>query len=131
MKILPGGNSTRTIFFCVVAVAAGFLNGFIGTGGGILIIFILRWFYRTNPERYHPKDFFAAAILCIIPISLISLVIYAPNQSIDLPAFLPMLLCGAAGSLLGAWLLDKIKLPWLNRIFAVLIIWAGISMLRS
>lgn len=131
MKITPCSSSVRTVFFFTVAIAAGFLNGFIGTGGGILIIFILRWFYRFHPDLYHPKDFFAAAILCILPISFISLLIYAPHQKIDFLSFLPTLVCGAAGSLLGAWLLDKIKLPFLNRLFALLIIWAGVSMLRT
>ena len=41
----------------------------------------------------------------------------------------PYLLWGALGSIIGSWLLTKIKDVWLHRIFGVLMLWAAVRML--
>ena len=49
-------------------LTAGFVNGLLGTGGGIIIIFILGKINEYNDS----KDNFATAIAAILPISLVS-----------------------------------------------------------
>ena len=56
-------------------IAAGFLagivNGLLGTGGGIILLLILRQF--SGKDR---KNAFAASLFCILPLSVLSLLLY-------------------------------------------------------
>lgn len=98
------------------ALAAGFLNGFLGTGGGIILMFALSF------VQIDEHDKFATVIASILPMSLISTLFY----DISISSAQKWLLPGMLGGIVGAFLLDKIKIKWLNKLFAIMVIWAGI-----
>ena len=108
------------ILLALGAAAAGFLNGFLGTGGGIILMFAL----GLAKDKIEIRDRFAEVIAVITPLSLISSFIYGKN--IDIAAAEPYILPGIAGGIFGALLLCRINLDWLKRIFALMVIWAGI-----
>ncbi|MBE6687402.1 MAG: sulfite exporter TauE/SafE family protein [Ruminococcaceae bacterium] len=106
-------------------VCAGFINGLLGTGGGIIIIFVLN---KIN-EKNDPKDNFASAVAAILPMSLVSAASYLKNGGFDISELGIYVIPAVLGGLSGAFLLCKIKITFLKRIFAGIITYAGINML--
>lgn len=113
-----------TLFLMFTGLAAGLVNGLLGTGGGILVVLMLGFFYPKLP----PKDRFACALTVMLPTSAVSLFFWAKA----LPAPIQIwryLLPAAAGGVAGGFLLDKMKTAWLAKLFACLTIYAGAVML--
>ncbi len=102
---------------------AGFVNGLLGAGGGMLSVPILE---RSNLEK---KKAHASAVAVIMPLSLFSATLYLINGSVtvsDAVKYIPWGLLGAAA---GTLLLKKLPDKWIRRIFAIFMIWAGITLL--
>lgn len=113
-----------TLLFCICSFFAGSVNGFLGTGGGIIFVLLLGALTKNNP-----KDNFATSLCATVILSLIGAFSYLGNSSID---FALIFRCGVfalAGGVLGAILLDKIKTRWLNLIFSLLIIYSGFCLI--
>ena len=68
-------------------------------------------------------------VMTVAIMSLSSLFLYMKNGAVSFSDISPTLLPAAIGGLCGAFLLDKIDTKWLNRIFAVLIIYAGATLI--
>ncbi len=103
----------------------GLLNGFFGSGGGILAVALF------EKQGLEVKKAHATSIAVVLPLSIISLVIYWFHGNLllqeSLPFFIPVLL----GSLLGAWGLNKFSAPILKLIFSILILYSSIKILWS
>jgi uncharacterized membrane protein YfcA len=101
------------------------VNGFFGTGGGIVIVALLT-FYSLAPEKV-----FASSNFTILLLSVVSLYFYLKNGTLHselLPyffkkSFLPALVGGAVGGIL----LKRIKGSFLQKLFSVFVIIAGIG----
>ncbi|MBR5514931.1 MAG: sulfite exporter TauE/SafE family protein [Clostridia bacterium] len=106
-------------------LCAGFTNGLLGTGGGIIIIFVLN---KIN-EKNDPKDNFASSIASILPMSLVSAGFYLKNSSFLLSELYPYIFPAVIGGITGAFLLCKIKTNVLKKIFACIVIYAGVNMI--
>ncbi len=122
-------KAKRNILALLAAgIAAGFLNGLLGAGGGIILIYVLSALNRdTSPEGV--RDNFAATVACVLPITALSAILYAADGTVKAGTFSSLLLPAAAGGAAGAFLLDKISTKLLKKIFAALVIFAGIRML--
>ena len=114
----------RAAAVLALGIAAGLVNGFLGTGGGIVLMAAM----AMLPPGIDPRDRFATVIAVILPVSLVSAAAYGEN--LDLRAALPYLFPGILGGVTGALLLDHISPKLLRRIFAAMMIWAGINFLR-
>lgn len=109
------------------AIFAGLVNGFLGTGGGIVLMFALSMLPES--ERPEPRDRFATLIAVILPLSLLSLISY---KDVITPALCgEYLLPGILGGFAGALLLDKISVGAIKKLFAFMVIYAGYSFLRG
>ena len=117
-------KSVALVLFCILSFSAGLVNGFLGTGGGIIFVYMLS--ILTKNEK---KDNYPTSLCATIPISLIALIGYAKNQNIDTNLVIKLLIPCCLGGLLGAFLVDRLKLEWLNIIFAFLVIYAGTCMI--
>ncbi len=113
-----------TLLLMLTGLAAGLVNGLLGTGGGILVVLMLGYLYPKLPQ----KDRFACALTVMLPTSLVSVFFWA-RELPELPLILRYVIPAAAGGLLGGFLLDKIKTKWLAKLFALLTIYAGAVML--
>ena len=109
-----------------VGLVSGMVNGFLGTGGGIIIILTLG-FMRRSAEK--AKDDCFIALASVLPMSAVSLFSYQKNGSLDLSKALWFVVPAAAGGALGAYLLKRISPLWLKRIFAVLMAVSGVIMI--
>ena len=125
MLNLKKGNGFLAIFtFCALSFLSGAINGFVGTGGGILIIFLLKM--MTKNEQ---KSNLTTALLSVIPISIVGSFAYFKAGSVDFSVLKLALLPALFGGLCGAILMDKIKTGWLNLIFGSLVVYSGINMI--
>lgn len=108
------------VILALGAITAGFAGGFIGTGGGIILMFAL----SLAGDKIEIRDRFALVITVITPLCLISALIY--NKNVDLTSAAPYILPGIIGGAVGALLLCRIKYSWLGRLFALMVIFAGL-----
>ena len=104
--------------------AAGVANGLLGAGGGMLLVPLLRLF-RLADDR----ELFASAIAVMLPVSLVSFLIYLLHGAVEPLQALPYCLGGLAGGLLGGLFYQKIPTLWLHRALGILILWGGIRLL--
>lgn len=113
-------------------LAAGFINGMLGTGGGIILVFLLGYLMRRDPTLkniYSTRDVFATVILAILPMSFVSAWFYIKDGSVNINDALVYILPGIAGGIAGAYLLDKINVKFLKKLFAAMVIYAGVKMM--
>lgn len=101
---------------------AGTVNGFIGSGGGILLIYGMELLLG---EEQDTKDRFTTAVVSILPMSAISAYIYYRNSGASVADAAPYLSAALFGGVFGAWLMTVITPKILKTVFAVLMVWAG------
>ena len=106
------------IGFCLLAGAlAGFVNGFFGAGGGMVLVPLLIWLCRLED-----KAAFSSAIAVILPLCIVSIVIYALHDSLPVSDALPYLIGGAAGGVLAGLLFRKMPARALHLILGAVIL---------
>ena len=110
--------------FCILSFVAGGINGFVGTGGGIIFVYMLE--ILTDNEK---RDSLAVSLCATVPISLIALFTYFKNGNVDTELAKSIVLPCILGGVVGAFLTDRIKAKYLNCLFAVLVIYSGAKML--
>lgn len=114
-------------FLAVSALAAGLVNGLLGAGGGIVVVWVLsRVLAHSLTDR---RDAFANALTVMLPISAISAAMYGMRDAVDLRELDILILPAIAGGFIGALVLDKINTKWLRLLFAAIIIYSGLTML--
>ena len=110
---------------CVLFGAiAGFINGLFGGGGGMIVVPLLTYFLRMQSKKAH-----ATAILIILPMSIVSGLLYASSKTLDLSLTIPTAIGVTLGGLIGAIALNKLSNKWISVIFSVVMAIAGIKML--
>ena len=114
----------KALLDIVVGSAIGIVNGFLGGGGGMLVVPYLQYVLKLKAKAAH-----ATAILIILPISLASSLVYIFSNQIT--AIKAITVSGGVlvGGIIGAFLLPKISDKWLGIIFSVIMLIAGVRML--
>ena len=114
-----------TLALCgIAALFAGMINGFIGTGGGVIMLFLLRRICKKDE-----KQAFASVALTVLPMAVISAAVYFINDHTLLFSALPYIPFALAGGALGAYLLGKIKVRYVSLLFSALSVFAGTAAL--
>lgn len=108
----------------VVGGLAGFVNGFLGGGGGVAVLALL-----LAVLKLHQKSAQATALLVILPLTVVSAAVYIFQGSVQWTPTLWATLGVVAGGILGALILAKLKGNTAKIIFAVVLIAGGIKML--
>lgn len=115
--------TAKTVVLCIaVGLILGFVNGFLGGGGGMLCVPLLVFALGLPDKRAH-----ATAILIMLPISLVSFAVYAYNMRIEWELALFVVLGSVAGGFIGSILLKKLSNSWVRAIFALIMIGAGLK----
>lgn len=100
----------------------GFLNGLLGSGGGTMTILALKKYSDMDLKKIH-----AVVPVVILPLSLISAVIYLANLNINFRIVIMVTVFSVIGVFIGIKLLDKIKKKLLKNAFAILMIISAIA----
>ena len=119
MKAFKKGN----LMTALSGLSIGFVNGLLGAGGGIIAVPILK---RLGLER---KEAHANAVAVILPITLLSAVLYLFKGYVSLADSFVFIPGGLVGSLIGTYCLKKISPKWLKRIFGGFMVYAGVRLL--
>lgn len=106
----------------LASVFVGFVNGFFGGGGGMICVPVLEKFLHLDNKKSH-----ATAIAVIVPLSLVSSIVYISKTSVNWMQVLWVGIGVCAGGILGAILLKKINSKMLRFIFAIIMLVAGIK----
>ena len=102
----------------------GFLSGFFGGGGGMIVVPLLTFLLGLADKNAH-----ATAIFTILPISIASGVVYAIKGVVNYWFLLYATIGFVVGGILGAFLLNKINNKTLRIIFAIIMIVAGLKII--
>ena len=118
-------DGAKTKMQCVVTGAiAGFINGLFGGGGGMIVVPLLMLFLKLKSKNAH-----ATAILIILPMSIVSGLLYASGKSLDLGLTIPTAIGVTVGGVVGAFALNKLSNKWVSIIFSIVMAVAGIKLL--
>ena len=105
---------------------AGVANGFFGGGGGMVLVPLL-----TGRCGLDQRRAFATSVAIILPLCVLSSVIYFFRGGLDLSAALPYLLGGLAGGWIGGRVFRRLNMDWHRRAFALLILYGGVRSLLA
>ena len=103
----------------------GFLNGFFGSGGGVVAVPIL------EKEVCPPNEAHATSVALIFLLSLLTAAFYGFSGGLDFSGAWKYIPWGVAGALAGSVFLKKIKAQWLKRLFGGVVTAAAVRMLFS
>ena len=107
-------------------VGAGFLNGLLGAGGGIVIVMGLSLVF--GQELADPRAVFASAIAVMLPLSLLSAFQYIKSGNMVGDGVSFLIIPAILGGALGAFLLRRFSPGVLARIFAAVVLISGVVM---
>lgn len=110
-----------------IMTAAGFLSGLIGSmgfgGGGVLIIYLVMF---SNIPQLKAQGI---NLLFFIPCASLSVLIYSVKKHIKPLEILPVIIGGVIGAIPVGFVLKHIETAYLSKIFAVFLIYMGITSL--
>ena len=112
------------IYSILTGASAGFINGVFGGGGGMIVVPMLIKLLNREQKKAH-----ATAILIILPLSILSGLLYASSGAFNLKVGLPVIIGVVGGGIVGALALKKLSNQWVLIIFSVLMAAAGLKML--
>lgn len=116
-------KTVKVILSILVGLFIGFINGFLGAGGGVLLVPFLHYALKDQTKVAH-----ATAILIMLPISVVSSIIYIIQGQFNFMVTLPVLIGSAVGGVTGAILLKKLKSNIIVIIFSLVLIASGVYM---
>jgi uncharacterized membrane protein YfcA len=102
---------------------AGVINGLLGAGGGMVVVPLL------SALGVRGKKSHATALMVIVPLSLVSAILYLVQGRVTVMDALPWLPGSLLGAYLGSRLMPKISTGWLKLVFGGLMLWGGIRLL--
>ncbi len=115
--------SKKNLTTAASGLLIGGINGLLGAGGGMIAVPMLK---KAGLEQ---KEAHANAVAVILPISVLSAVLYIIKGYVGIPDALPYVPTGIIGSVLGTMILKKISPVWLKRIFGAFMVYAGVRLL--
>ena len=113
----------NTVYTASIGLAIGVVNGLLGAGGGMLAVPLLK---KTGLEQ---KTAHSSAVAIILPISIVSAILYLTKDYVNLSDAIPYIPTGVIGAIMGTYFLKKISPVWLKRIFGFFMIYAGVRLL--
>ena len=117
-------TNCKKITYVICGAIVGFVNGFFGGGGGMVCVPVLKKFCGYNEKQSH-----ATTIGVILPLCIASSFVYIYQNDIDFLSLALLSLGAIVGGILGAKLLCKLNSKWIEIIFALIMLFAGIKTL--
>ena len=114
----------RRLFAMLAGGFIGIVNGIFGAGGGMLAVPALSYILGFDERHSH-----ATAIAVILPLCLVSTIVYALRSSFDFGVVIPTVIGVIVGGVLGALLLKKLSNDIISFLFYGLMLFCGLKML--
>lgn len=108
-------------------LGAGFVNGLLGAGGGIIVIFALT--KLIGGDILQKNAVFGNALCVMLPISVLTCALYAARGYMSLGGFGVFAIPALFGGLVGGLVLGKLDTGMLKKGFAGLVIISGIILM--
>ena len=102
----------------------GLINGFFGGGGGMVVVPLLNKLFGLEQKKAQ-----ATALFVILPISIVSTIVYLCHNSVDFASAWPVILGIVGGGVIGATMLNKLNNNAVKGIFIFFMLLGGIVML--
>jgi uncharacterized membrane protein YfcA len=107
-----------------VGLVGGFVSGFLGVGGGIVMVPLILLWVHTDRHTAH-----ATSLTAIFAIAASALMGYAEAGAVDIPLGLALGAGGLIGAAFGARAMNRMSPTTLKGVFALALLVAGIRML--
>ena len=111
-------------FLIIGGVFVGFINGFLGAGGGIVVVPLIKYLLDLKVKEAH-----ATAIFVILPLCVVSGIVYLLRGAFDWQIGLPVFIGSMVGAVAGSLILSKLKNDVIVYIFAGIMIFAGVKLI--
>ena len=112
----------RTVKCIIAGGLAGILNGLFGAGGGLVLVpLLIGWL------KLEEKQAFATSVAIILPLSIVSYVLFCLQGGNVWEEALPYLFGGIVGGWLSSRLFQRVSVTWLHRLFSILLFYGGIK----
>jgi uncharacterized membrane protein YfcA len=108
----------------VFGALIGVINGFFGGGGGMIVVPLLTKLFGIEQKKAQ-----ATALFIILPISLVSTIVYMFHKSVAFASGWPVIVGIVTGGVVGATLLNKLNNKVVKYIFIIFMLLGGIGML--
>jgi len=108
----------------LIGIITGFINGFIGIGGGTVLIPAMVFLLGEEQHTAH-----GTSLAIILPTAVVSTIIYQANNHMDWNLVVKIAASGMLGGYLGARLMQIIPAPRLKQIFGLFMMAAGARMI--
>jgi uncharacterized protein len=118
-------ESVGTGKLVAIGVAAGLLGGFLGVGGGIIIVPLLVW-AGMGRHRSH-----ATSLASFIIIATVGAISYGVSDAIDVGVAVSIGVGGIVGSIVGASLMHRMSTRNLTILFGLVLLVAAIRMITG
>lgn len=113
----------QNLLTAMSGISIGIVNGLLGAGGGMIAVPLLK------KLGFSQKSAHANAIAIILPITVLSAVLYLVNGYVTLKDAYIYVPTGLLGTVIGTYFLKKISPLWLKRIFGAFMVYAGVRLL--
>ena len=114
----------KNVKTAILGAVSGLANGLFGAGGGSIIVPGMQKFLGMEQHKTH-----ATAIAVILPLTIVSAVIYLNMARAPWDIIFWVSIGGALGGFIGARLLNKISGNLLHKIFGAFMIAAALRMI--
>lgn len=106
-----------------LGVVAGFFSGFLGVGGGIVMVPLLVGWLRFDQHRAH-----ATSLAAIVLIAISATVRFSLAGEVDWGIGVALAAGGMVGSTVGAQWMHRLQSESLKMVFGLILVGAGVSM---
>jgi len=107
---------------CFLSINIGFLNGLFGSGGGILAVKYLESTFKDTKKAH------ASSLLVVLPITIVTTIIYFFNNNLNLHMAMPYIIGGVFGCFVGTKILKKINKNIVSIVFSILILYLSVRL---
>lgn len=126
-------DPTSILLLLLAGGVAGFLAGFFGVGGGIILVPILLIFFKSVDVSSLVSTHlaFGTSLLIVIFASMTSAYQYAKNKQVVWRAVLFIGVASVVGAAIGSYIAGELRGPALQRIFATVVLVASVRLLSE
>lgn len=117
--------------FALIGALAGFAAGYLGIGGGLILVPALSWIFSRDPATATMAVHMAVAtsLATMLVTSLSSIIAHQRRRAVQWMTVRKLVPGLLAGAVVGAVIADQLSSPSLGRVFALYALAAGLQLL--